>query len=135
MNNKSKRKLIVALSGALALALVAGTLAYYTSTNTLDNQMKTAQYGNELEEKFTPKEDWQPGEKVDKEAGVNNTGDYDLFVRIKMGEEWTLKDGTTTHGWASSDAEFQHRELRPRGTREVRREMGARRRCVQADRA
>ncbi|MCL1895354.1 MAG: BsaA family SipW-dependent biofilm matrix protein [Clostridiales bacterium] len=106
MNDKSKKKLIVVLSGVLALALVAGTLAYYTSTNTLDNQMKTAQYGNELEEKFTPKEDWQPGEKVSKEAGVSNTGDYDLFVRIKMSEEWTLKDGTTTHGWASSAAEF-----------------------------
>ena len=106
LNKISRKKLLSYICAIAAIALLIGVFAYYNSTNSLDNRMSTAQYGNELEEKFTPKEDWQPGESVDKEVAVNNTGDYDLFVRVKMSEEWTLKDGTTKHGWDSVDDEF-----------------------------
>ena len=103
--NLSKKKIVGFLCGVLALAMVVGSWAYYNSTNSIENKMQTAQYGNELVEKFTPKTDWQPGEEVTKESGVENTGDYDLFVRVKMSETWTLADGTTvTH--PSTDPEF-----------------------------
>lgn len=84
----SKKKITGLVTAGMALSVVAGSWAYYTSTNTVDNQMKTQKYGDTLVEEFTPKPDWQPGEKVTKEVGVKNTGDYDIVVRVKMDEKW-----------------------------------------------
>lgn len=88
---KTKRNMTKILAAVLALVLVVGTLAYYTSTNKVENQMQTKAYGDTLVEEFTPKNDWQPGEKADKIVGVTNTGDYPLVVRIKMSETWAAK--------------------------------------------
>ena len=84
----SKRKVISLVAALVALTLVASTWAYYSSSNSIDNKMETDKYGNQMVEKFTPNKDWQPGETVTKEAGVYNTGDYPLYVRIKMDETW-----------------------------------------------
>lgn len=93
-----RKRLTVLLCGVAALALMVGTWAYFSSINPIENQLQTRKYGNELVEKFTPKSDWQPGEEVTKEVSVTNTGDYNLFIRIKMEEIWTLSDGgTVTH--------------------------------------
>lgn len=83
-----KKKLLSAGAGLLALGIVASSWAYYSSTNSVDNQMETKEYGNTVIEKFTPDKDWQPGEAATKEVGVKNTGDYSLVVRIKMDERW-----------------------------------------------
>lgn len=91
----SKRKIIAFLCSVAAIAMVVGSWAYYTSTNAIENKLQTSQFGNELVEKFTPITDWQPGSAVTKEVGVENTGDYDLFVRVKMSETWTAAGGAT----------------------------------------
>ena len=79
-------------AGCVALSLLGGTWAFYSSTNSIDNQMKTLAYGDTLHEKFTPDDKWQPGEEATKEVGVKNTGDYDLVVRVKLNEHW-WRDG------------------------------------------
>lgn len=89
-----KKRISGFAAGTLALAVIAGTWAYYTSGNTVDNKMSTKTYGDTLEEKFTPNKDWQPGQTATKEVGVINTGDYDLVVRVKLKEEW--KRGNTS---------------------------------------
>lgn len=76
-------------AGVLALAVAAGTFAYYTSTQNIDNQMKTLSYGSTLREEFTPDQNWQPGEEATKVVNVKNTGDYGLVVRVKLSESWT----------------------------------------------
>ena len=91
-NYPEKKRLIGIIIGAAALAIVAGSWAFFTSINEVENELKTAKYGTEMVEKFTPSEDWQPGQEIAKEVGVANTGDYDLFVRVKMSETWTLDD-------------------------------------------
>ena len=95
-NNNKKMIKIVCGIGALviALAIIAGIWAYYRSENSIMNEVKTAHYGNQLVEKFTPVDKWQPGQEIEKEVFVENTGTYDLFVRIKMEETWTLSDNT-----------------------------------------
>ena len=85
----ARKPIIIAVAGLLAAALLVGAWAFYTSTGILDNQMKTKKYGDTLLEKFTPSEDWQPGEEITKEVGVKNTGDYDLVVRVKLNEQWS----------------------------------------------
>lgn len=83
-----KRQISAFVAGLAGLGLIVGSWAYYTSTTQLDNRLKTQKYGDTLTEKFTPDNDWQPGEEVTKEAKVKNTGDYDLVVRVKLKEEW-----------------------------------------------
>ena len=92
-----KKRSVSIIAGIIALALVGGTLAYYTSTATLENKLSTkVAGGEELVEQFTPKNDWLPGQKVTKVAGVENKGDIPLVVRVKMNETWTVKTGAST---------------------------------------
>ena len=85
----NKKKLTMFLAGLLALVLIVGSWAYYTSTTTIDNELHTLEYGNRTVEEFTPEQDWEPGETVDKSVGVVNTGDYPLVVRVKLDESWS----------------------------------------------
>ena len=95
---KSKKVKIAA--GLLALTLVAGSLAYFSKTMSIENPFSTGEYGGETVEKFTPEKDWEPGEQITKEVQVKNTGDYDLYVRVKFDEKWertvTSENGETT---------------------------------------
>lgn len=94
MKNTKKVKV---LAGLLALALVAGTLAYFAKSMSVDNPFSTKKYGGETVEKFTPEKEWEPGGQVTKEVQAKNTGDYDLFVRVKFDEKWE-REGNTIAG-------------------------------------
>lgn len=83
-----KSKKVKAVVGLLALTLVVGSLAYFTNTMSIDNPFSTKEYGGETVEKFTPENDWEPGGQVTKEVQAKNTGDYDLWVRVKFDEKW-----------------------------------------------
>lgn len=100
---KKSRKLKLT-AGLLALALVAGTLAYFAKTMTVDNPFSTKKYGGETVEKFTPEKDWEPGGQVTKEVQTKNTGDYDLYVRVKFDEKWE-RNGQVITGTALSSAD------------------------------
>ena len=100
------KKALGLLCGVIALVIIVGTWAYYNSTTVLNNPLETNEYGMSTEEKFTPKDDWQPGDEVEKTVGVTNIGDYDLLVRIKMSEAWTLANGSTVEFDSSNDEFF-----------------------------
>lgn len=89
---KSKKKLVISIVALLAVALIGGTMAYYTSTLSVDNTLKTKGYGSELVEKFTPKDDWQPGAEINKDVAVKNTGNYPLLARVTWTETWKKAD-------------------------------------------
>lgn len=92
-----KSKKVKAAVGLLALTMVVGTLAYFSKTMSIDNPFSTKKYGGETVEKFTPENNWEPGGQVTKEVQAKNTGDYDLWVRVKFDEKWerTTESGTT----------------------------------------
>lgn len=102
---KKSKKLKMA-AGLLALALVAGTLAYFAKTMTVDNPFSTKKYGGETVEKFTPEKNWEPGGQVTKEVQAKNTGDYDLYVRVKFDEKWE-REGQVITGTALSSADAE----------------------------
>lgn len=87
-------------TGLLALTVVGCTWAYFTSTSHIDNRLSTKAYGNTITEKFTPRDDWQPGQKVEKVFAVKNTGDSTLVVRVKMDESW-VRSGTNLNTLSS----------------------------------
>lgn len=90
--------------GLAAVALVGGTFAYYTATNSLDNPLSTGKYSTSLVEDFTPPtEDLKPGQRWDKIVGAENTGDYPVLVRVKMEEKWTRKEESRPYVTISSD--------------------------------
>ena len=100
-----KSKKVKAVVGLLALAMVVGTLAYFSKTMSIDNPFSTKKYGGETVEKFTPENNWEPGGQVTKEVQAKNTGDYDLWVRVKFDENWK-RDGKLIEGTnlSSTDA-------------------------------
>lgn len=99
-----KRNKVKAIAGLLALTLVVGTLAYFVKTMSIDNPFSTKKYGGETVEKFTPEKEWEPGGQVTKEVQAKNTGDYDLYVRVKFDEKWK-RDGKEIAGTVLSSAE------------------------------
>ena len=94
----SKKKLTAFLAGVLGICLIIGTWAYYSSTAVIDNPMDTGKYSNTTIENFPPDPpQLEPGSKVTKKVGVQNTGDYDLVARIWMVEKWTYRGETTPY--------------------------------------
>lgn len=91
MNRKTK----MAVTGLAAVALVGGTLAYWSQTSTINNPFSTGGYEGSTTEEFNPGEgeDWKPGATVDKKVYVENTGDADIWVRVKLSEKWKAANG------------------------------------------
>ena len=92
-----KNKKLKAVAGLTAVAIIGGSLAYFNQTMTVENPFDTNKYSSELVEHFKPTDgdNWQPGATVNKDIQVNNTGDYDVIVRVKFDESWTRKNGDT----------------------------------------
>lgn len=104
MENKKKRTAIALCALAVA-SMVGATFAYWNQTSTIDNSFDTGTFGSTIVEKFTPQEDWQPGQEVVKEVAVENTGDQDAIVRIKLDESWTYTGETTAYKVNASEGD------------------------------
>ena len=82
-NQKSKkRKLLVATLALAALIVGGSTFAWFTSKDEVTNRLSaTANYGVSIAEDFQPPENWIPGQTIEKNVSVTNTGNVDAFVR------------------------------------------------------
>ena len=87
---------IAAALGVVAVVAVGGTFAYYTAQQTFENPFSTTDYSTSAVEKFNPAESnkWEPGATVDKKVTAKNTGEGDVWVRVKFDEAWTRKDAS-----------------------------------------
>lgn len=88
-----RKKSIIAIISLSAFLVIGGAIAYYNATTNVDNKLKTGQFKSEVVEKFTPKDNWEPGDKVTKEVGVENTGTGDIVSRARWSETWKTADG------------------------------------------
>ena len=102
-----KKYKLLGLAGILAVAAVGGTFAYYNVTQTFNNPFDTTNYSTYAVEKFNPGDghEWKPGAKVDKEVIATNTGDGEVWVRVKLEEYWKNKKGEFNRK-DSGDADF-----------------------------
>lgn len=97
-NNKNKeqgnkkRLLIVAI--ICAFMILGGTLAYFTTSDTIENFFNTALYQHQIVEKFESPSDWTPGTTTEKTIKVTNTGSINMAVRAKYTEQWVNANGT-----------------------------------------
>ena len=73
--------------------VIGGTIAYYTSTDTFNNEFNASSYVIEVEETFESPDDWVPGDTTQKEIIATNKGDTVAAVRIKLTPSWKDKNG------------------------------------------
>lgn len=79
----------LAVAGVLTVGVVGGTLAWFTSQDSVKNTFNTGASNDEngkgikIVEEFTPPTDMLPGDEVNKDVQVKNTATYDQFIRVK----------------------------------------------------
>ena len=95
----SRKKRIIIAAGALAIVgIIAGSLAYWNQTHVIENPFETGgKFSSTVIEHFTPEDDWQPGVEVNKTVQVENTGEQDIIIRVKMDEKWVRKGATSPY--------------------------------------
>lgn len=87
-------KKVIGAAGLAAILVVGGSFAYFNQTMTVNNPFDTGKYDTNVTEDFDPTDgkNWEPGATVNKDVEVNNTGKYDVLVRVKFTEKWVNKD-------------------------------------------
>jgi len=102
-NSKKRRRVLGASCILAALIIASSSFAWFTSKDEVTNRLSaSANYGVSIAEDFTPPENWLPGQKVDKNVGVVNTGNVDAFVRTWLEGEMRLVAQNTSATTAAS---------------------------------
>ncbi|MFH5850851.1 SipW-dependent biofilm matrix protein BsaA [Clostridium perfringens] len=95
----SKKKIIgLCIAGVLAVGSIGGSLAWFTSSDSVTNPFSTASTDNpsdpnsgiKIHEDFN-KEDADntlPGDTVTKQVNVSNKATYDQLIRVKIKKVW-----------------------------------------------
>lgn len=93
---KKKLSLLIGV-GILTVALIGGTLAWFTSKDNVTNKFTTGSIKHEILEKFEAKnethENILPGDEINKDVWIKNTGKSDALLRVKITPVWV--DGNT----------------------------------------
>lgn len=99
-----RRMLITAV--ILALIIVAGgTFAWFTSKDEVTNKLSASQkYNVSITETFTTPSSWVPGQEVNKDVSLINTGNIDAFVKLSINNEIALTIAGTPADTDSYDA-------------------------------
>ncbi|MGL4608016.1 MAG: BsaA family SipW-dependent biofilm matrix protein [Eubacteriaceae bacterium] len=87
---KNKKKTLVASLSLAAVMILAATFAWFTSKDSVQNHFETGALPEgsvNVWEEFTPPEDWQPGQAVEKRVGVINNSVGKVFVRLSFEEQ------------------------------------------------
>lgn len=95
----SKKKIIgLCIAGVLAVGSIGGSLAWFTSSDSITNPFSTASTDNpsdpnsgiKINEKFNKEEadNTLPGDNVTKQVNVINKATYDQLIRVKIKKVW-----------------------------------------------
>lgn len=95
----SKKKIIgLCIAGVLAVGSIGGSLAWFTSSDSVTNPFSTASTDNpsnpnsgiKINEKFNKEEadNTLPGDNVTKQVNVSNKATYDQLIRVKIKKVW-----------------------------------------------
>ena len=90
---KNKKPIIFMVLLLVACFTIGGTIAYYTTSDTFNNEFNTLTYDIETQENFVSPENWTPGTTTPKTVIATNKGTTPAAVRIKLTPSWVDKDG------------------------------------------
>lgn len=99
-----KRNMILGSTIVLAVLLVAGTMAWFTSNPAaVENTFKAGTVDIKVNENgFENVTNVNPGDIHNKKVTVKSLGSKDTYVRVKLTEKWEdLAEGVTTDGVAT----------------------------------
>ena len=89
---KNKKALIAI--GALAVsALIGGSVAYFTTQASFDNEFHVSTFQSQTSESFTSPTNWKPCDVTPKVITVTNSGSIALGARVKLDDFWKDKNG------------------------------------------
>ena len=74
--------------------VVGGTIAYYTSNDTFENEFEAGKYKIETQEAFVSPENWTPGTTTPKTFSVTNKGTVDSAVKVCFTQSWVDANNT-----------------------------------------
>ena len=93
MERKKKKSLIfIALLFSVFL-IIGGTIAYYTTSDTFNNEFNAGTYKMVVQEQFNSPSNWMPGDTTPKTIKAINKGSTPAAVRVKFTPSWTDKNG------------------------------------------
>lgn len=111
---KKKKILSVIAAVVVVASLAMGSLAYFTSKETVKNSFSTIANGTEdrggdsgidINENFDPNQakNMIPGDTVNKDVQVDSTASYGQFVRVKLSPNWITANGEINTALNSTD--------------------------------
>lgn len=92
---KIRKNKIYWLAGLMVLCCIGGVFAYWTQELLVHNEFKTARYDTSIEEKFVPPDNWEPGQEINKDVWITNTGTVPAFVKVVLHQEWVRRENIT----------------------------------------
>ena len=90
---KNKKPIIFIMLLVVLGMVVGGTLAYYTTTDTYENEFVAGKYDIETIEAFVSPENWTPGTTTPKTVIATNKGNTMAAVRVKLTPSWVDANG------------------------------------------
>lgn len=93
---RKQKKVVLMFTLATAAVIVGGmTFAWFSSQDEVTNRLSArADYSVSISEDFTPPENWVPGQEIEKNVYVTNTGNVDAFARVWLEGEFNIvKEG------------------------------------------
>lgn len=109
---KRERRVLIAAMLVAAITIAGSTFAWFSSSDEVTNRLSaSANYGVTIAEDFTPPANWIPGQEVDKNVAVVNTGNVDAFVRTWLEGEMRIlneKAGVLTWDTSNSNTGFKN---------------------------
>lgn len=88
---KTRRKVLTASCILAALIVGSSSFAWFTSKDEVVNKLSAANgYDVTIVEDFTPPPSWTPGQTVEKDVKVTNTGNIDAFVKLSLSNHIVL---------------------------------------------
>ena len=90
---KNNKKKLVLLMGIGLFVVLGGTLAYFTTSDTITNVFGIGKYGTQIVENFESPDNWTPSTTTSKEITVKNTGSINIAIRASYEEKWINANG------------------------------------------
>ncbi len=92
MKIKKLHNLVLVIAIILVASMVTGTLAYITQELTTENEYQLKKYSTEITEEFDPPTEWKPGENVNKDVSITNSGEVPVFVKVVINQKWVRSE-------------------------------------------
>ena len=107
---KKKRIIVIAALAAL-VALVGGTVAYYSDSKQFGNLFKLAADNIEYVETFESPNNWKSCDETPKTLVITNKSATPVAARFKMTEYWKVAGSTSTGQTSDLSLTYQNQNV------------------------